>query len=335
MSQVTASAETPKPKFKFYSLRDVLNFRDPEWLIEDMIPEGGFIVLYGPPSSGKTFLVLSMGFAVASGKRWLGKAVKQGSVLYIAAEAGFSLKQRVQVLRKAEGYSDDLPCHFMTEPIEIMNLKKAEDGKAFIAALVKACGKPNLIIVDTLARCFSGDENSAQHMGWFIDGIWMLQKHTGATVIIVHHTGKDDSFGARGSSALKGAVDTMVECKKRGDLIKIRCTKQKEAESFPEFHVKLTTVPLDDGRGSCVIKEYDRSGDRDDVSGDSKSEEMLGILWDKAPIKGATATEWQKACEAEGITRESFYRRLRALLASNCITKDGEGQGARYRIATG
>lgn len=53
-----------------------------------------------------------------------------------------------------------------------------------------------MIILDTLARCFGGnDENDARDMGAFIRGCDELKRRTGATVLVVHHSGKDETKG--------------------------------------------------------------------------------------------------------------------------------------------
>ena len=63
--------------------------------------------------------------------------------------------------------------------------------------LPEAYQRPALIIVDTLARCMvGGDENSAKDMGLFIAHADALRKETGATVLIIHHTGKNGRASA-------------------------------------------------------------------------------------------------------------------------------------------
>ena len=49
-----------------------------------------------------------------------------------------------------------------------------------------------LIVLDTLARGFGGsDENAAHDMGAFIQGCDILKVKTDATILLVHHSGKD------------------------------------------------------------------------------------------------------------------------------------------------
>ena len=68
-----------------------------------------------------------------------------------------------------------------------------------------------LIVVDTLARSFGGgNENAPQDMGEFINSCDELMHEFGATVLIVHHVGKDAQSGARGHSSFFGALDTSM-----------------------------------------------------------------------------------------------------------------------------
>jgi hypothetical protein len=51
-----------------------------------MVTEGGFNVLFGPSSGGKTFLMLDYSLCIAYGVNWWGPAAKQSPVVFIAAE---------------------------------------------------------------------------------------------------------------------------------------------------------------------------------------------------------------------------------------------------------
>ena len=101
-----------------------------------------------------------------------------------------------------------------------------------------------LIIVDTLARSFGGgNENAPQDMGEFIEGCDDLMHEFGATVLVVHHTGKDAQSGARGHSSFFGALDTSMSLKKIGDHdIQLTCEKQKDAPEFDKLQFAFVTM---------------------------------------------------------------------------------------------
>ena len=64
---------------------------------------------------------------------------------------------------------------------------------------------------------------------------------------------------------------------------------------------------------------------------DATSKKILAAL-EKFEPEGATATEWQKACKDDGVTRETFYRRLKKLVPAGLVEKKDDHQGARYRV---
>ena len=57
-------------------------------LVDDIIDEGAFSVMYGASGSGKSFVMMDIDFHIAMGRPWNGHDVRQGPVAYVAAEGG-------------------------------------------------------------------------------------------------------------------------------------------------------------------------------------------------------------------------------------------------------
>jgi len=306
-----------------------LRLPDPVWIIDKLITKGSFAVLFGPPGVGKSFLALAWAFAVAAEKPWQDRKVNGGPVVYVAAEGFGGLKLRVAALLHHERLGADVNCKFLDCPVDLMNSEKT---LAFIKDIQSSVPKPALIIIDTLARCFvGGEENSAKDMGLFIHGVETVKRETGATVLVIHHTGKNESSGARGSSALMGAADTMISCGGDMGLLDITCKKQKDAEEFKKISLSSRTVKLENGQSSLVLVPFDDVINAMVCKGDTTTKKIMEIL-DKLGADGAANTEWKKACKGEGITPETFNRRLKDLKSAKLVEKDGDGQGARYRL---
>jgi hypothetical protein len=72
---------------------------------------------------------------------------------------------------------------------------------------------------------------------------------------LIHHTRKDGST-ERGSSALRGAGDVMIECKKSEyeNIVLLKCTKAKDAEPFADIEVGLEKIAFPNGRSSLVAR---------------------------------------------------------------------------------
>jgi hypothetical protein len=105
---------------------------------------------------------------------------------------------------------------------------------------------PVLVIVDTLARNNSGNENDAVDAGVFVKHVSKLQHHFGCAFLLIHHTGTSNKERGRGSSAIPGALDSSYRLEKQGDrLISMTCTKMKDAEHPPPKWFQGDIVSLD------------------------------------------------------------------------------------------
>ena len=242
------SAEKPKRKLELipsWELKDVAV----RWLIKDIMPAESFMALYGRPGSYKSFVALYLSCCIAMGSEAFGKDAVQGSVVYIAGEGGAGLKRRWDALRIHHDIEDDAPVYFIKAQLNLRST--LEDAEAVIVAIRELGVVPSLIVVDTFARAFAGgEENSAKDVGEAVSVLGYLQEQMRCGVLIVHHAGKDESRGMRGSSALLGAVDLELECKKISSetsserVGQLTITKQKDGEDGVLLGYKMIVVPL-------------------------------------------------------------------------------------------
>ena len=240
--------EKPKRKLELipsWELKDVAV----RWLIKDIMPAESFMALYGRPGSYKSFVALYLSCCIAMGSEAFGKDAVQGSVVYIAGEGGAGLKRRWDALRLHYEIEDDAPVYFIKAQLNLRST--LEDAEAVIVAIRELGVVPSLIVVDTFARAFAGgEENSAKDVGEAVSVLGYLQEQMRCGVLIVHHAGKDESRGMRGSSALLGAVDLELECKKISSetsserVGQLTITKQKDGEDGVLLGYKMIVVPL-------------------------------------------------------------------------------------------
>jgi hypothetical protein len=78
-------------------------------------------------------------------------------------------------------------------------------------------------------------------------------------VLLIHHSGKDESKGARGWSGLRAAADAEIEISRYTDHRVATVTKMKDGEDGAEFAFKLARVELGvdsdgDAIASCVVE---------------------------------------------------------------------------------
>jgi hypothetical protein len=234
----------------------------PSRLVKGLLSVGGVSVLYGESGVGKSFVALDIGAAVAAGAPWMGRATEKGKVLYAVGEGVKGFRRRCKALMKDRGF-DKPPFAILPDSLNIPD--EVETFLLVVDLFAKTYGgPPDLLVLDTLARYFGeGEENSARDMGRFLRAIDQLRRtYPDTHVLIVHHAGKDPARGMRGSSALKGAADTVLVCSKvmtKGELsYVVEVEKQKDGEEGLRFPFRLRKVDLDpneDGEPvtSCVV----------------------------------------------------------------------------------
>jgi hypothetical protein len=83
-------------------------FPDPSWCVPGIIPEG-CCILSGHPKIGKSFLVLAIALAAASGGSVLGVQVEARSALYMALEDN---DRRLQLRSRILLHDEPLPVEF-------------------------------------------------------------------------------------------------------------------------------------------------------------------------------------------------------------------------------
>ena len=231
------------------------------WTIEKILPESSnLIVVFGAPSGGKSFAVLDMCLSITTGKDWHGYAVKQRSVLYLAAEGQTGMLKRIKAWKTHHGIDHGdfallpMPC-IIDSDAQRFDLIQLVESLPF---------KPKIIVLDTLARSIQGDENSTKDMGLVVAAAGELIDTTGAQVILIHHSGKDETKGARGAIALTGATDTMLKVVKSKvpKQYFLICERQKDDEPFPAMTFNMIVVDTgyknQDGQNICsLVPELD------------------------------------------------------------------------------
>ena len=120
---------------------------DPEYLVEGVLPEKSVCVLYGEPSSGKTFVALSLALACANGQPWIGRKTRPARILYVAAEGVLGIKYRLRAYRQRNEIAPDA-VRFYVASLQITD----RDAIGSLRSDLKAAEfEPDLIILDTLA----------------------------------------------------------------------------------------------------------------------------------------------------------------------------------------
>ena len=260
--------EDPKaPKGSEFNIRSHSDFakqvRSVQWIVKQFLPQASLGVLFGESGSGKSFLAYDLSAAVSRGIEWNGRKVTQGRVLYIVAEgvAGFVNRIKAYCHQQAIG-PDDINVDVISDVTP--NLLDKDQVSRLIKA-ISAQEPYSLIVVDTFAQVTPGaNENSGEDMGKALAECRRIHRASGAMVLLVHHSGKDASKGARGWSGLRAAADVELEVLRSDEVRSVSVTKLKDGQDGGSVGFKLHTVVLgedEDGDDitSCIV-EYNGQG---------------------------------------------------------------------------
>ena len=241
------------------------SIQPPEWLIQDLIETGSLTSIIAKPASYKSFFALDIGASIATGSNFHGKRTKKGNVLYLCGEGQRGFHERAEAWERHNGLRITSGFDIMHEAFRLQDKAECFEFMTAVAARSESHktetgrpNKPDLIIIDTLARYSSGvDENSAQDMGRLLSNIQsMIVEGNGIGVLFIHHSGRAGSH-SRGSSAVDGAVDFEFRLeasnKQQRRALTVKSAKAKDHEAFPDLEFALIQVPIREGSSKTSL----------------------------------------------------------------------------------
>jgi len=344
----TATATPRRSKLKVvkgYDSLGLLAQHDEKFVVEDVLGVQEMSVLYGRSNTGKTFVWLDVALRIAAGMEWNGRKTTKGPVVYVAAEGTFGIHARVAAWAKhnkvdmRDVWFSTVPCPVDllrpdadTKPlIELVNAEAASWGDGSHAAA--------FVALDTFSRVLAGgDENSGVDVGTVVLHIDMLRAATRAHVGVVHHSGKDQSRGARGWSGLNAATDVEFEI---ADGV-LTNTKQRDRAQIEPLPFAMQDVALGANRsGKPIASLVPLYGAAAEEADGGLTEEQMRWLTELRAGAAAMAEEaglkasrqpltWQNASaifsDMASPKRATVVKRLRLLTEKGHLSKGKENQ---------
>lgn len=308
-----------------YVLADSLEEQATEFgdeLIEGLLIRSSMAVIYGDSNSGKTFLAIDIGAAVAMQIDWMGRNVEGGMVVYLATESPASVRNRLRAYQK---HHECQVQNFVIVSSPINLYDGAADTAAvidLIARLETELGvKCELIIGDTLARMSAGaNENSGEDMTVVLKHLDRIKDRAKAAVMLIHHTGKDAAKGMRGWSGLRAAVDTELEvtCNDTSGTRTLEITKQRDMGGKGDrIGFRLEAVDMGVSKWgkpqtSCVVVAADAPPKQGKIRKIGETQQaVLALL--KGANKNLRVGEIATALEPQGLSKGTVYNAVRRL----------------------
>ncbi|MDQ6689072.1 MAG: AAA family ATPase [Gemmatimonadota bacterium] len=302
-------ADQPAPRVRLFDDEEIGQIPEPEWIVPGVIPGNALAQLFGPSESLKSFVALDLCCHIATGLDWHGRPVARGNVVYVMAEGIHGAKHRVSAWKKYHRVSGKIGVYFVRHRLEVV--PDSEDLKGLIEAVeMQLPAPPALIVIDTLARNMKGNENATEDMNAFIAGLDSLRQTTGATVLVVHHTGWTQAERGRGNSSNHCAMDTDIQADRDGDRVTLQCKKQKDAAHFPKLTFEAVPVLK-----SLVLKPMDQTG------GTLDGNRLVSLQALHRSPDGLTNTAWRK--EAGLDEKNSSFQNARDWLQVRGYVKPG------------
>lgn len=276
-------------------------FPEQMYIVDRLVPDAGFTIFSGAPGSYKTFALLHLAQCVASGQPFLGNfATQQTGVLLIDEENGERLlQQRMRLM----GISEELPIFYTPTMGFILNNENVE------AAIEKCMDNGiGLVIIDSLIRVHSAEENSAKEMATVSR---QLRKFTenGIAIIVTQHNRKQGAFNGgagnemRGSSEILAAADGHIGMSRKDKFyIRFHQTKQRYAVELEAFEVKINA---DDSNFAFEFIGFMKAhADKDEIL----REAVIALLTESSRLRQKDILE--KLSELGVKTNEHTLRRL-------------------------
>jgi hypothetical protein len=229
-----------RPPLQVLGFKEFLASPPLEYLVPDFLYRASTAKVYGPPGGTKSYFLLDLALALATGRRWYERDLPRTRVHYIMAEG-----QAVNTLRTLGWLThhgvdaDELVGWFTAIPQGVM---LTPEGVREYLAIVRA-DQPGLVILDTKNRMMVGNENDASDSAVLVRAMDAIRETCRACVALVDHTGLTDQTRGRGSNAVTAAMDTEIRVTRDDSRVAVaEVTRDKANEPGMKVTYRLASV---------------------------------------------------------------------------------------------
>lgn len=288
------------------------------WRIKDVLPATGVGMIFGPPSAGKSTLVLDLAAHLTHGADWFGRRTRdRAGTLILACEGAGSLGTRLDALA-----SDGEPMAIEAWDIGSLSAAGLASLRPELAKLdAEWRGRHGfgigLVVLDTIsASGMIDDENANAKVAAALKALADFAGSVGAFGLAVHHPRKDgETF--RGAGAFEGNTDLIFEVR-RGTVpatgeLSIYKARDAAPGELGRFRLRQVTLGQDDDGEpitACTVEPRTAVPGGEPVA---DPEAMLADIIRRGPDgDGPHVAEEPGGCFRmdEGRSRDSIYRAI-------------------------
>jgi predicted transcriptional regulator len=310
-----------RPPLTLLSADKILTFDWPEpaWAVPQLLP-AGLTILAGQPKIGKSWLALQIAQAVGAGGVALGQPVERGRVLYLALE---DTPRRLKARMQKQNWPAGLQVDFLVLGQFSDELGDLRDGGGERLARQLGMVGYRLVVIDTLSRAITGDQNDVQAMTSALTPIQEIAHVNNCAVLLVDHhrkiPGSDAVADILGSTAKGAMADTVWGLyRERGK------AGAKLAIIGREVEEQTLALRMDWETGCWQVE-----GDANEIEMTERRQEILDMLAELGP---AGVLDIAKAI---GQDKGNVHKRLQDLVNAGLVNKSGKGKGSVvYELVT-
>lgn len=304
------------------------------WLVEGWLGRGDRCTLAGEWGTGKSLIAMDLAISVAGNLPWLNRVTvaEPCPVIYCDEENNPANATR-RLKRMVAGRSVDpevgagLPITYLTRNRIKLDSPRHLDALRRLLDRTKA----GLLILDSMVRFFSGNENKTEEVSAFYSNcIDPLIAEFGCAVLMLDHMRKptdgddkvDQGHRIRGSGDKAGVSDDLwtLEGDRDSDRRTLSCRKNRWEDSLPP--AMTTKWVTSEDESAAWIEATDAALQAESV--------IVGIV-ELAGDKGIRATNLYDQAKAKGIPHMTVIRTAKKLRSKGVINHRQEGkQGVRY-----
>jgi hypothetical protein len=243
---------TAEQKFRLIPFGHLRPGNDPGYLVDELIPLRGIVLIWGKRKCLKSFWTYDLCFHVAHYPEYRGRFIQSGgAVIYCAFEGAHGYKKRAEALRRYHEVPDDVEVPLYLVPGRANMIK--EHPLLISAVREQLMGElPRVIVLDTLNKSLVGSESKDVDMSAYIVAAEALRDAFDCVVIIIHHCGYDESH-PRGHTSLTGAVDAEFEVVREGMLVTIKNVTMRDGPEGFEIRSQAEIVEVGEDINGKVL----------------------------------------------------------------------------------
>jgi hypothetical protein len=220
----------------------IRSYIPPDYLIDGLLQRQFFYSLTGKTGGGKTAIALLFAVLIALGRTIDGREFSRGRVLYLAGENPLDIQQRwIAMSQQLDFDGDAIDVHFIPGVFTVSRMADC------IAKQVESLGGVSLVIIDTTAAYFEGDDenNNVQAGKHARMQRSLVNLLGGPTVLALCHPVKnaqDDNLLPRGGGAYLNEVDGNLTAQNNSNVVQLHWQGKFRGADFAPLSFQLRTV---------------------------------------------------------------------------------------------